>query len=104
MPTTAVTALEHDWSVRARRAPGPAVLAALIAAEPDIAATGVRSLPELVRYISAPPDGATVAHWRVTAALIRQLEFDELVGLGVLVALRPGLLAVGRQLDWGAGG
>ncbi len=80
------------------------VLLELLSREPDLAATGATSLPELLTHVTGPPPGAMVPHWRVTAALVRSLEVDELVALGILVALQPGLRAVARQLDWGRGG
>ncbi len=104
MPTPPLDALSRDWLARVHRPPAGAVHAALVAAEPDLAATGAAGLAQLVAYLSEPPPGAAIPHWRVTAALIRQLRYDELVGLTLLVALRPGIVALGRRLDWGAGG
>jgi DNA-directed RNA polymerase specialized sigma24 family protein len=80
------------------------VLAALLEREPDLVATGARSIPEVLEHVTDPPPGAPVPHWRVTAALLRCLDVDELVALALLVALRPGLIAVARQLEWGRGG
>jgi DNA-directed RNA polymerase specialized sigma24 family protein len=104
MSSDALAALERDWSVRARRPHAAVVLRILLELEPDLAATGAASFTELLGYVTDPPAGAPVQHWRVTAALLRRLELDDLVPLAVLVALQPGLVAVARALDWGRGG
>jgi DNA-directed RNA polymerase specialized sigma24 family protein len=104
MPAAAISAIGHDWSVRSRRPHALEVLHALQRAEPDLAATGAVTLSELFEHVSRPPASACVPHWRVTAALLRRIELDELVGVGLLAALQPGLIAVARQLDWGRGG
>lgn len=46
----------------------------------------------------------TVEHWDLTSALIRQFHTSELVGLGLLNALLPGLVHVAHTLSWGRDG
>lgn len=104
MTAAPICAVAHDWLVRSRRPHARAVLERLQALEPDLARTGAASLVELLAHVSDPPPDAPVPHWLVTAALVRRLEVDELVGVGILAALRPGLLAVARRLHWGRGG
>jgi len=104
MPLAALDAVSRDWADRARRAPAAEVLAQLLRHEPELAATGAATLEELVGHIGRPPAGSSLPHWRVTAALIRRLELDEVIALGLITALRPGLLAVARQLDFGRPG
>jgi DNA-directed RNA polymerase specialized sigma24 family protein len=104
MSAAAISTIGHDWSVRARRPHALEVLQALQREEPDLAATGAVTLIELFDQVSRPSTNATVPHWQVTAALLRRLDLDELIGVGLLVALRPGLIGVARQLDWGRGG
>lgn len=104
MAVGAFVGVTHEWAARARGGHAAVVLETLLAREVDLAATGVRSVPELLAHITDPPLGATVPHWRVTASLVRCFALDDLVGLTLLVALQPGLVAIGRQLDWGRGG
>ena len=42
--------------------------------------------------------------WWVLAALVRQFDQDELVGLGLIAALCPALLRVAARLEWGRDG
>ncbi len=104
MDIAAITSLRRDWAVRSRRPRADKVFEALVAAEPDLAAVGARDLAGLVRALSEPPLCCTVSHWQIANALLRQFELDRLVGLGLLNSLVPGLLRIGRSMDWGRGG
>ncbi len=104
MRADALERIERDWRARCRHASAAAVLEALREREPDVARLGASSWCELIDQLGRAAPDAAVPHWRVTAALLRCQDLGELVSLGLLVALRPGLLAVGRRLDWGRGG
>ena len=104
MDIAAISSLRRDWALRSRRPRADKVFEALVAAEPDLAAVGARDLASLVRALSEPPLCCAVSHWQIASALLRQFELDRLVGLGLLSSLVPGLVRIGRSLDWGRGG
>ena len=104
MQLHAITSVRNDWAIRSK---GPAALAVfeqLVANEADLAALGAANLAELFEALAAPSGTCAVAHWDVTSALVRQFHADELVGIGLLAALVPGLVSVARSLSWGRGG
>ena len=99
-----INALRRDWQVKSRSAHAGLVLERLVRREPELAALGAVSLTELFESLSSSSANAAEKPWRITVALLRSFDLDELVGLGLLVALVPGMLNLGRRLDWGLGG
>lgn len=114
MELRAVAAVQREWAGRRSGAHAAALLGELCGREPSLAAVGAGSLAELVAAVRPPaeagpavggPDRSRpVEGWEVASALVRQVRVDELVGLGLLDALVPGLVALGGKLDWGRGG
>lgn len=99
MDLHAITSVRNDWAARSK---GPAALAVfdrLVASEADLAALGADNLAELFSALARAPGSAPVAHFEVASALIRQFHADELVGVGLLAALVPGLVGVARSLS-----
>jgi hypothetical protein len=116
MHAHAIASVRAEWLSRSRSPRAAAVFDRLVAAEEVLAGAGASSLHEL--FASLERAGGTAAagagqvgavggatpHWEIVAALIRRFDTDELVGLGLVAALSPGLLKVARRLDWGQGG
>lgn len=103
MHADAISTLRAEWAARSRSAGADGLLARLTTAEPVLAALGAADLAGMFASLDRPrPSGPK--HWEVVTALIRQLDADELVGLGLVTALAPGLLSVARRLEWGRDG
>lgn len=90
--------------MRARSAHAKEVLVLLVEAEPDLARVGAASLIELFGALDRRGPAGGDSSGRIARALLRQFLSDELVGLGLLAALVPGLSTVGRALAWGKDG
>jgi hypothetical protein len=103
MHAHAIAAVRAEWTARCRTAHASAVLDRLVDAEPELTTVQATNLGQLFAAIDQPT-GCAVEHWRIVAALIRQFDTDELVGLGLVATLSPALLRVARRLDWGQGG
>jgi DNA-directed RNA polymerase specialized sigma24 family protein len=101
MNLTAITKLRHDWEDASRSTRAQTLLVELAAREPDVAAFGAATLPELVVTAELPAGQSAIESWRITAALLRQFHLDQLVGLGLLVRLSPGLIAMAGSFGWG---
>lgn len=104
MELFAITAVRHEWAARSRGPGAVALFEHLARSEPDLALVGATSLAELFGALAGPAKGCPVARWDITNALIRQFHTDELVGLGLLSALVPGLIHVAATMQWGRGG
>jgi DNA-directed RNA polymerase specialized sigma24 family protein len=101
MNLTAITELRRDWERTSHSTRAQTLLFELAAREPDIAAFGAKTLPELVVTGELPAEQSTIESWRITAALLRQFHLDQLVGLSLIVRLSPGLIAMARSFGWG---
>ncbi|MDA8290636.1 MAG: hypothetical protein M0Z33_03000 [Actinomycetota bacterium] len=105
MTVRALDTVRRRWELVAASPRARAVVDRLAALEPDVARLDARDLSELVAVTSGraravPPDLVNAA----IAALVRQFECDELVGVTVVRLLIPGLTRVARSLHWGEGG
>ncbi len=96
--------LEREWHVSSRGDAASLVHSTLVGAEPGLAALDTADLATLFLALRRVPDGCCVKSWEVATALVRQAGLHHLVILGLLDALRPGLAALGRRLDWGRDG
>lgn len=97
--------LNAEWTVTGRTEEAREALRRLSAAEPDVAETGAQDLGGLVASLH----GARGAHQRersarVLAAMLRSQDVHPLVPRAILQAIVPGLVSVGRRLQWGTGG
>lgn len=105
--------LAHDWQARRRSPESRDALAALASAEPDIADLAANDLGDLVDALIGPSPVA----WRTgrdrgerdqAAAIfrvaLRSGHAHPMVARALVQALVPGLVGVGRRLDWGKGG
>ena len=101
MNLSAITNIRHDWERTSRSSRAHTLLLELAAREPDIAAFGASTLAELVVTARSPGERPAIESWRITAALLRQFHLDELVGLGLIVRLSPGLIAMAGSFGWG---
>ena len=101
MDIHAITQLRREWEYDSRSRRAQILLEKLTALEPDLAAVGAGSLSELYATAQSRGSGCHLEPWRLTAALLRQFELNDLVGVGLLANLRPGMLMVGRRLEWG---
>ncbi len=111
MHAHAIASVRCEWATRSRSPQAAAVLERLVAVEPVLAGIRAASLHELFGWLEGRPDRGfdtssrpVTPHWEVVAGLIRQFHTDELIGLGLVAALSPGLLGVAKRLDWGQGG
>jgi hypothetical protein len=103
MELSAITNLRREWE-HASASPRSAVLLSILESrEPDIAIVQACSLAALVTPLQDESVQAAKDPWRVTAALLRQFDLDELIGLGLVARLLPGLLAIGAYFEWGHG-
>jgi len=103
MELHAINALRPEWERRSRGPQAEALLRDLQAAEPDLRATGARTLRELFSYASGDLSSEAVARWDVTTALIRQFGASELVAVGLLAFFVRGLLTIATAFEWGRG-
>ena len=97
--------LSRQWDAVAHTGASREALHALSATEGCVAELGVADLGQLVDALrgsrrSLSPTDAD----RVVAAMVAHQDLDPLIGLSVVVTLLPGLVMVGRRLEWGAGG
>jgi hypothetical protein len=100
MNLTAITNIRRDWERSSRLPRAQTLLLELASREPDIAALSASTLQEaMVSSGFTPLPG--VETWRITAALLRQFQLDQLVGLGLIVRLSPGLIAMAGSFGWG---
>jgi DNA-directed RNA polymerase specialized sigma24 family protein len=104
MEIEAIRVVRREWERQAFGPRGRQVLLGLRATEPEIASARAHSIGELVDSLDRRASSPLEEPWRITSALIRRQEVDELVSLGVLVALAPGLQRIARELGWGGDG
>jgi hypothetical protein len=97
--------LGADWQVLSRAPEAAAAILALAAAEPEIAALGVRDAGELLDTLHRAGTQAEREHSAaIFRAMLRSLDVHPFVARAALQALVPGLVGVARRLGWGRGG
>lgn len=97
--------LSRQWDAVAHASASREALHALAAAETCAAKLGVTDLGELVDALRGSRRSLSPAQAdRVVAAMVARQDLDPLIGLAVVVTLLPGLVMVGRRLEWGGGG
>lgn len=80
------------------------ILHRLLEHEPMLHALRAMVLDDVFAAARVAPKDCPLAPWEVATALVRQCPSSNLLGLGLLVTLRPGLGEIGRRLDWGRHG
>ncbi len=122
-----MTLLDKDWEAVRHSPPSRAALERLAAAEPLVAGLRAHDLGDLVELLrTSPRAGAPVRTEdagpdeterggaadggdqylpaAVVRVMLRAAHVHPLVPRAIVQALTPGLFAVGRRLEWGAGG
>lgn len=105
METSPLAAFCAEWGTLASSPRSRLVHSRLVELEPGVRALATTDLGELV---TTARRGGAALEWTVAndivRVLIRRFDLDELVGMGALRILVPGLTAIGRTMRWGAGG
>lgn len=105
--------LAHDWEARRRTPESRDALAALARAEPDVADLAANDLGDLVdALIGSSPVGWRAGRDReerdhaagIFRVVLRSGHVHPMLARALVQALVPGLVGVGRRLDWGKGG
>ena len=105
MEPRAIAAIRMEWDLVAHTSRSRRLLAEIAAVEPDIARLGVTDLAVLLEVTSGRR--GTVPESTVhgaLAALVRQFDRGQLVGITLVRALLPGLARVAMRMRWGAAG
>lgn len=105
MAYMALDSILTQWAPLAHSGPSRAALVALAEREPSIAALALDDLGDLLEAVAGRHRRLDrVAADRMLGLLVTHQDVDPLVGVGVVVALVPGLVHVGERMSWGATG
>ena len=105
VPLRPIDQMTTEWEATGRSPQSDEALRRLAAAEPEIAALGVRDLGGLVAALrTADGPEARDRAAGLLRAMLRSQGVHPLVPRAILQALVPGLVSVARRLSWGAGG